>query len=911
MKYSPFNKAKNYYYLLLLLIYVISMPVLSQQVIIDGKTQTTITNNENISTITTKTVENNNAFNSFSKFNVDENKVVNLVFPENVENLINIIHDEATVINGILNSIKNNNIGGHIFLVNPHGIIIGQNGTINTGMLTAVTPTVDFVDNFFDTEGNLNNDSVISLVNNDVPINQNAQIIINGKIKASENVVLESYNITNTGNIGAGYEFENNVDLNDIVNIENLSNAAQINTVNSNIILVANNDISISGSIKASKNISLYSNDKIELDETSIIQTPGDIIINTKDLFINGKIDADGTKGGIINITGLKSVINGEITARGTNDSGGTINILSTADCWITSNTIIDASGTSGGIINNIALEEVLTSAEYKATGSTSNGGSIDIFAPVVKILSSTIDASGATDGGIIRLGGTSKDSVAVTENEQLFTSQSLVVNENSTISANSKGSDGNGGIIALNTEDNIIALGNYSAIEGINTGNNGIIEFRSGNTISYGATSTTSRDNETTNIIYSPDYIEIQADKDTNYSIITEFDDFTLWPNQQFKLEIISNYDNTISVSISDEMFKNTFIYSFTDENYNEATLIRVINENNFDFQSQPGDFQPGDGPPPGDFNMDPNSQPPPPPGSDNNDFMQQPNSIFNNQNAEYFMQESFETVDNPLYTPNSTAMFISSADTTSIDSQPISIKSESSSDTSHISSSNHEEKNSSIQKDDKKDEKVNSSYKDFSDSKNVNSSVNMNDQESTKKVFQLCKNKGACKELEDVASYQMMEQSIMPNNIAKEFDADTKGTQFIIKSGYNPAGLKGYLLTLAFIEHTIETSGQKDQVVDALIRHPDTPDRIKKLNKLMSHYKTEDVTYISTNKDIYKNIMTEEDIIIHNKKVRTVLNNLHKLIEKKVYTTLSNDENSYTSLDHLNISENLFEKD
>ena len=86
----------------------------------DGRTQTTVNVNGHVYDVTTSTVSGKNAFNSFSNFDVYKGTTVNLYLPGSTLNLINLVRDGKTNIDGILNSIKNGKIGGNVFILNPH-----------------------------------------------------------------------------------------------------------------------------------------------------------------------------------------------------------------------------------------------------------------------------------------------------------------------------------------------------------------------------------------------------------------------------------------------------------------------------------------------------------------------------------------------------------------------------------------------------------------------------------------------------------------------------------------------------------------------------------------------------------------------------------------------------------------------
>lgn len=225
----------------------------SQSIITDGRTVTTLSTSGNTTNITTTTTRDGNAFNSFSKFNVDSGKTVNLVIPTSSNNLINIVTGSRSNIDGVLNSVKGGKIGGNVFLLNPYGIAVGSAGKVNVGSLTAITPTKSFVDNFFISPGNPNPSSVSAVLSGSAPVNTSAAITNNGIIRANDSITLSTGSIVNNGFICSN--------INDIVN-----------TNGRNITLQADKITIAKGSISAPHNKVIISR-----------QTAGDIeILNTK-----------------------------------------------------------------------------------------------------------------------------------------------------------------------------------------------------------------------------------------------------------------------------------------------------------------------------------------------------------------------------------------------------------------------------------------------------------------------------------------------------------------------------------------------------------------------------------------------------------------------------------------------------
>src|SRR5690606_16617627 len=91
----------------------------------DGNTATQVGASGPVTQVTTATVRGENAFNSFSRFSVGAGDTVNLYLPTGTRNLLNLVHDERTQIDGVLNSIRNGGIGGNVYLANPHGVVVG------------------------------------------------------------------------------------------------------------------------------------------------------------------------------------------------------------------------------------------------------------------------------------------------------------------------------------------------------------------------------------------------------------------------------------------------------------------------------------------------------------------------------------------------------------------------------------------------------------------------------------------------------------------------------------------------------------------------------------------------------------------------------------------------------------------
>lgn len=107
-------------------------------------------NNNGVADIFASQVVNNNvAINKFAEFKLDANNIANMYFGKNetsnVGNLVNFVDsrivDSRIDINGTVNAIQNEKIGGNLFFFSSDGMAVGKSGVINAGALYVATPT--------------------------------------------------------------------------------------------------------------------------------------------------------------------------------------------------------------------------------------------------------------------------------------------------------------------------------------------------------------------------------------------------------------------------------------------------------------------------------------------------------------------------------------------------------------------------------------------------------------------------------------------------------------------------------------------------------------------------------------------------------------------------------------------------
>lgn len=169
----------------------------------DGRTGTSVTQNGNAYDVHTSTVHGHNAFNSFNRFDVGAGDTANLHLPGGTQNLLNMVNDtRASTINGIVNSYKDGSIGGNVYFMNPHGIVVGQSGVINTGSLSLSTPTQQFMDEMISPRGTVNQAVVSRYLSGEFPISPSGLISVQGKINVKEKAELIAHSIR-LGSTGA------------------------------------------------------------------------------------------------------------------------------------------------------------------------------------------------------------------------------------------------------------------------------------------------------------------------------------------------------------------------------------------------------------------------------------------------------------------------------------------------------------------------------------------------------------------------------------------------------------------------------------------------------------------------------------------------------------------------------------
>ncbi len=166
----------------------------------NGWTHTKISTSGNVADITTGKIvaDGKIGVNRFAEFAVAQNHIVNLKLPGSAGNLLNFV-ETGIEVNGTVNSVVGNAVGGNLFFVTPQGMTVGKTGVINAGSLTAVVTTQDafkeWTEESMGTLPNVTTKLLDKMQTGEVPINPAGVITVEGSINAGNRIVLAASKI--------------------------------------------------------------------------------------------------------------------------------------------------------------------------------------------------------------------------------------------------------------------------------------------------------------------------------------------------------------------------------------------------------------------------------------------------------------------------------------------------------------------------------------------------------------------------------------------------------------------------------------------------------------------------------------------------------------------------------------------
>lgn len=398
------------------------------------------------------TQNSRNAIINWDDFSIGRGELTRFVQPNSNAAVLNrVTGGDPSSIQGALRA------NGNVFVINPNGILIGSEGTIDVHGL--VLSTLDVANGEF-------------LAGADMVFEGNSKEGITnlGRINAiGGDVFLIGRTISNSGSISAS---EGRVGL---AAGQEVLLAAKENAKGERMFVRAKgsgvsgtgifNDGTIEGAaieLKAHGNIyAMAINNKGSIRATDVSRSGGRVFLN-----------APG--GSVTNTGAIRSISPG---------AGRSASILISA-AYARVDGMLAASGESGGNVRISATEKIEVGAEIDVAGSVGNGGSIVVEGRDVEIGSTALmDASGATGGGSIRIGGGFQGNDA-----DVLNSRTTTVHSGSRLIADGKES-GAGGTVVLWSDGDTLFSGDISA-QGISAG--GFVEVSGHDRLGFdGAVST------------------------------------------------------------------------------------------------------------------------------------------------------------------------------------------------------------------------------------------------------------------------------------------------------------------------------------------------------------------------------------------------------------------------------------
>lgn len=360
----------------------------------DALKNTIINKGNGVTDIWADRVVGNAAVNVFDKFNLSANEIANMYFKtqqgnEWKDNLVNFVNSRIDI-NGTVNAVKDNKIGGNLFFLSKDGMAVGKSGVINTGSLYVMTPTQDYIKNMKVVAGTADAATAekelnaITNITKDanawqaIPVNASGTITVLGKVNATNEVQMRA------AKIGVGKNVDDQVvdevasgdtvsaasittgvtNFGDLVNIKGVDGAEDVKsglTGELTATQTGSGDIVLSAYVDGAT-------EKNNLEELPFIGgTFGPIAETAENTFVeqdfNASVDVYGTVATGVETTEKKGNININATAVNSNaDFNEQINDYELNDNDVAQLANVKAEVNIGGTVN--AAEDVTVKAE-------------------------------------------------------------------------------------------------------------------------------------------------------------------------------------------------------------------------------------------------------------------------------------------------------------------------------------------------------------------------------------------------------------------------------------------------------------------------------------------------------------------------------------------------------------------
>ena len=204
---------------------------------------TGITPTGNVYNIEPQSVSSNTGIRSYTNFELASGDTANLIYRSDYNKFLNFV-DNWVNINGTVNTTNSSGAfyNGQAVFISPQGILVGPDGVMNVGSVSLITSTSEAYNTYKgeQTEANYNN----------LITNASGDIVINGRIMASDTVEAYASNITVDGKgivTGQQFTIDNSKQVFDSIVNNSAQNASNVTVRNGKVVLSATKTVEGSG----------------------------------------------------------------------------------------------------------------------------------------------------------------------------------------------------------------------------------------------------------------------------------------------------------------------------------------------------------------------------------------------------------------------------------------------------------------------------------------------------------------------------------------------------------------------------------------------------------------------------------------------------------------------------------------
>ena len=365
----------------------------------------------------------------------------------------NMPSSSSSSLNRVLGSTPSNiagrvNSNGNVILVNPNGVFLTKSGAVRSNSFTASSLDINTND-FLQGKHNFYKNKKSKGVENHglIEVNNSSHASLLGNYASNEGTITAKF-----GKIfmGAGEQITLDLSGNGLMKVtvptSELSNITDINGKSLDSLVTNNGSLIADGgyvqlSAKTAENLMLGAvnvgssgivssasidhrtgNVVIGGDDNNFVNIEGTINISASkpstpsgalnitgtNVYYGGSTKANGSTGGKISAKAKEMlVLDSSIVAKGLQENGGDLMVISEDVLLSTARTNVDMTGsTNGGSIKLHADSHNLAAGTFKADGNSGKGGNIDFVGQNVRLAAADISAKGSSQGGKVRIGG-------------------------------------------------------------------------------------------------------------------------------------------------------------------------------------------------------------------------------------------------------------------------------------------------------------------------------------------------------------------------------------------------------------------------------------------------------------------------------------------------------------------------